>query len=168
MSLTFKHSTERYALVLRSLRAKVKACPQPQRVEPIGTVQKFSARSSYQPAAAGDSRAPGAISTAEVGLNRIHAVEWGARSVSPAVLGVPPKTDVRPSRSIIPCRRPGFGPVGGTPPGATGMVALPIFKRMTPLRAPRARVICAGGRIGCRGPGRRRGCWSARLRATGR
>ena len=68
-------------------------------------------------------------------LSRNDAVRLGARGVSPALFGVPPKTP--PLKMNAPfgdgwLRR---GRVGGTPTGATGTVALPISTASFRLRS---------------------------------
>ncbi len=59
-------------------------------------------------------------------LTRNHAVRWGARGVPPAVFGVPPKSSPRGRDAPFGAWWVRRRPVGETPTGATGTVALPI------------------------------------------
>jgi hypothetical protein len=51
----------------------------------------------------------------------------GIAGVSPAVFGVPPKTSGRSDKSMRVGIIDALGPVGETPTGATGTVAIPFL-----------------------------------------
>ena len=70
-------------------------------------------------------------------LNRNDAIRLGARGVPPAVFGVPPKTSPPEMDKPFGGRWIRQGPVGGTPTGATGTVALPVFNCMVPAESKR-------------------------------